>query len=72
MYAQVSRSAPPRGRLDELLSALREEPGFVGLFDLVDRRRGEEMVIVLWETAEQASRARGTAGDTVWEVNARV
>jgi hypothetical protein len=63
---------------------LREEPGFVGTFDLVDHRgAGETMVIVLWHTAEQASRSPGpglrtalaaieATSTSVWEVTARI
>jgi hypothetical protein len=81
MYAQVIRAAQVVG--DELISALREEPGFVSMFDLVDRRAGETMVIVLWRTAEQASRAPGprlraalaaidSTATSFWEVTARI
>ena len=40
----------------ELIPALHEEPGFGGALNLVDRETGNAMMIVLWETAEQAAR----------------
>jgi hypothetical protein len=70
VHAQVIHATPAPGRSaeldrivgDELISALQEEPGFVGTFDLVDRRRGETMVIVLWHTLDQAFRAPDEVG----------
>jgi hypothetical protein len=41
---------------DELIPALQRQPGFVGTLNLVDRDTGEAMMIVLWETSEQARR----------------
>jgi hypothetical protein len=63
MYAQVirddARSADPATHeraTHRLVSAMREQPGFVGAMDLVDRDGGRVMMVVLWETAEQARR----------------
>jgi len=64
MYAQlVQGGTTPDRRLemdrivtDELIPALHEEPGFGGALNLVDRDTGNAMMIVLWETAEQAGR----------------
>jgi len=43
---------------EELIPALQEEPGFAGALSLFDQR-GERMMIVLWDTEEQARRAAG-------------
>jgi hypothetical protein len=50
------RTAMDRIVTDELIPALHEEPGFGGALNLVDRQTGNAMMIVLWETAEQAAR----------------
>jgi hypothetical protein len=62
MYAQLvqSRTAPgeraERDRIisESLIPALHEEPGFAGTLSLVDRGSGEGMMIVFWDTVEQA------------------
>jgi hypothetical protein len=62
MYAQLvqSRAAAEecaeRDRIisESLIPALREEPGFAGTLSLVDRGSGDGMMIVFWETVEQA------------------
>jgi hypothetical protein len=41
---------------DELIPALRQEPGFSGAVNLVDRQTGNGMMIMFWETEEQANR----------------
>jgi heme-degrading monooxygenase HmoA len=64
MYAQVvqggtareQRAAMDRIVRDELLPALREEPGFSGAVSLVDRGTGSAMMVVFWETEAQATR----------------
>jgi hypothetical protein len=63
MFAQVvegGASLEKREEMDrlvreELIPALREEPGFAGALNLVDRRTGNAMMIMLWETEEQAT-----------------
>jgi hypothetical protein len=70
MYAQLvqggttpeMRSQMDRIVTDELVPALDEEPGFAGALNLVDRETGNAMMIVLWETAEQANRALSEYG----------
>jgi hypothetical protein len=93
MYAQVIelRLAPARvedlGRLvrHELVPALREQPGFCGALGLTNRERAETLLIMLWETEEEAARPLARAAPatvtallvsapgavTVWEVDAR-
>jgi len=64
MYAQVVQGGTTPERRDEmdrvvrdqLLPALREETGFAGAVNLVDRESGNAMMLVFWETAEQAFR----------------
>jgi hypothetical protein len=49
---------------ERLIPALAEEPGFLGALNLVDRASGDAMMIVLWETQDQAElppRLRGSA-----------
>src|SRR5690242_12715837 len=64
MHAQVVQGGTTlelRARMDrivtdELIPALREEPGFAGALNLVDRTTGHAMMIVLWDTEDQAQR----------------
>jgi len=64
MYAQlIQGGTTPEKRAemdkivtDELIPALHEEPGFSGALNLVDRESGNALMLVLWETAEQAAR----------------
>ncbi|HEY1369258.1 MAG TPA: hypothetical protein VGF23_19190 [Gaiellaceae bacterium] len=70
MYAQlVQGGTTPEKRMqmdrivtDELVPALNEEPGFAGALNLVDRESGNAMMIILWETADQANRALSDYG----------
>ena len=70
MYAQLIQGGATLGRraemdqvvTDEMIPALREEPGFGGALNLVDRQSGDALMIVLWETAEQAGRPLGLYG----------
>jgi hypothetical protein len=90
MYAQVltETTTPERcGELDaairdRLVPSLRVADGFCGALHLVSRADGEAMLIVLWETEEQAARAasaqelavlapREGARASVWEVTQR-
>jgi hypothetical protein len=85
MYAQIMESdatyeecmaihelAPPA-----LVAELRELPGFAGALNLVDRASGTALMIVIWETAEQARQARSRHGSgphtgSIWQIAARV
>jgi hypothetical protein len=63
MYAQLLEggTTPDRSEdlelaiRDRLLPALREQEGFCGALHLVDRDNGRTMMIVCWETEEQAA-----------------
>ena len=65
MYAQVieggttpdHRTTMNRLVTDEMIPALESEPGFAGALNVVDRDKGDAMMIVLWETEAQARRA---------------
>jgi hypothetical protein len=65
MHAQVieggttpeQRDAMDRIVTDEMIPALEGEPGFAGALNIVDRASGNAMMIVLWQTEEQALRA---------------
>jgi hypothetical protein len=64
MYAQLIQCRTTAERLDELgqvirrelVSALRVERGFSGALSLLDRASGSALVVVLWETNEDAAR----------------
>jgi hypothetical protein len=64
MYAQVIelRLAPERlealERLVryELVPALRQQSGFCGALNLTDRERAETLLLLLWETEDEAAR----------------
>jgi hypothetical protein len=64
MYAQVIQGgAAPEQREamdaivhEQMIPALGDEPGFTGALNLVDRDSGNAMMIVLWETEDQARR----------------
>ena len=70
MYAQLvpcgtaveERSELERLIADQMIPALRQEPGFAGAWNLVDGTTGSAMLIVLWESAEQARRPREAYG----------
>lgn len=83
MYAQLVRSRTTQKRTDmhrivsdELLPALRDEPGFAGALKLMNPRTAEGTMIVLSQSAEQARRTLSANGDhqptSVWEVTLRV
>ena len=75
MYAQLieggttpdRRSDMDRIVTDEMIPALKAEPGFAGALNLVDRDSGDAMMIVLWETEAQARRALAEYGARVPE-----
>ena len=39
----------------ELVPALREQSGFCGALNLTDRERGETLLVLLWETEDEAA-----------------
>ena len=85
MYAQVFELlGPDRGEplnrsiYGDLLPALRTEDGFCGALSLVRRETGELLLLVLWETEDEAAPplppclAALTGGTpAIWEVGAR-
>ena len=64
MFAQLIEAQVGRARLvlleqvvrRELIPALREESGFCGAMSLSDRARGKTLLVLFWETEEQAGR----------------
>jgi len=64
MYAQViegGTTSEQRGEMDrivaeQLIPALREEPGYAGALNLADEANGDGLMVVLWQTEEQAER----------------
>ena len=64
MFAQVVQGGTTLERraemdqlvVEEMIPALQNELGFAGAMNLVDRETGNGMMIVLWETKEQAER----------------
>jgi hypothetical protein len=69
MFAQVIRgetATETRGELNNLvreglIPALQDEPGFAGALSLFDQR-GKGMMIVLWDTEDQARRPSDERG----------
>ena len=43
-------------RLPEYVSLLREQPGFCGALNLTDRERSAALLVLLWETVDEATR----------------
>jgi hypothetical protein len=64
MYAQLIqggttpelRTDMDRIVTDKLVPALCEEPGYTGALNLVDRESGNALMIVLWNSEDQAER----------------
>jgi hypothetical protein len=48
---------------DEMIPALRAEPGFAGALNFVNRDNGQAMMIVLWDKEAQAHRELSQYGD---------
>jgi hypothetical protein len=73
MYAQIIESRLTSQRLDELevlvrcelLPALRAESGFCGAVSLVERERGGVLLVLLWETEEDAAGRRAAPAATL-------
>jgi hypothetical protein len=71
MYAQlVQGGTTPEKRTEmdrivneEMVPALHGEPGFAGALNLVDRDSGNALMVVLWETADQARRPLNEYGE---------
>ena len=63
MHAQVIELELEPERLEllerlvrsELVPALREQSGFCGALNLTDRERGETLLVLLWETEDEAA-----------------
>jgi hypothetical protein len=47
---------------DQMVPALKTEPGFAGALNLADPATGDGMMVVFWETESQARRALGEYG----------
>ena len=64
MYAQLIEIGTTPERIDELgsvvgrdlVNALRSEPGFSGALTLVQRAAGRLLLLILWETGDEAER----------------
>ena len=71
MYAQlVQGGTTPEKRTemdrivnDDMVPALHEEPGFAGALNLVDRGSGNALMLILWETSDQACRPLNEYGE---------
>lgn len=71
VFAQLIKARVDRLRIEtleqnvrsELMPALREEPGYCGAVSLTNRARAETLLLLFWETEEQARRpvAHGVA-----------
>lgn len=80
MYAQViqggttleKREQMDRLVTDAMLPALHEEPGYAGALNLVDRETGNAMMLVLWETEEQARRPLSEYGPAFLQTLAEI
>ena len=67
MYARVTFATAQPNKVDEVIKVVRDsilpaakkQKGFKGLFNLMDRKAGKGIVIVLWNTE-----ADMTAGET--------
>jgi hypothetical protein len=70
MYAQLieggttpqRRAEMDRSVTDELIPALEAEPGHGGAINLVNTTSGDGVMIVLWQTAQQAHRPLANYG----------
>jgi quinol monooxygenase YgiN len=64
VHAQIIRSSAAREQraemnqivIEQVIPALRDEPGCAGAMSFVDRQSGNSMLIVLWATVEDARR----------------
>jgi hypothetical protein len=80
MYAQlIEGGTTPERRAEmdrivtgEMVPALKDEPGFAGALNLVDRDNGDAMMIILWESEPQARRALAEYGSAFLKALASV
>jgi hypothetical protein len=80
MYAQLiqggttpdKRNEMDKIVTDELLPALQDEPGYTGALNLVDRESGNALMLVLWETPEQAQRPLNEYGQSFLQALASI
>jgi quinol monooxygenase YgiN len=64
LHARIIRSSTTREQraeieqivVEQVIPALRDEPGCAGAISFVDRESGDSMLIVLWTTAQAALR----------------
>ena len=62
MHAQLIESTTSADRVDELSEVIRRDllvrrqEGFSGALSLLDRETGTGLLVVLWETGEEAAR----------------
>jgi hypothetical protein len=66
---EADTAREPRTEVDttvaeQLLGALKHQPGYAGAFTVPDQARGDELTIVLWQTEAQARRALAEYGAT--------
>jgi hypothetical protein len=80
MYGQMIEAGVPPHRLDELgeaiqrrlVPALREQPGFSGALSLVDQETGRAVLLVLWESDDEAARPLADRGVTLIQALAAI
>jgi hypothetical protein len=80
MFAQVVQGGttpelrPEMDRIvnEMLMPALKDEPGFAGGLNLVDRETGNGMMIMLWETEEHANLAPSERGPNFLKARAEI
>jgi hypothetical protein len=80
MYAQLIEGGTTTARrtdmdrivTDEMVPALQAEPGFAGALNLVDRKSGDAMMVILWDTEPQARRALSEYGSAFLKALANV
>jgi hypothetical protein len=80
MYAQLIEIRLDPRRLEvaerlvrsELVPALRAQSGFCGALYLTDRARAETMLVLLWETEDEAARPLAQSATPFWEASATV
>ena len=72
MYIRITRGRLDPARYDEaaaftedLVAALRQQPGFQGYYGAGDRTNGTAVAISLWDTQEHAQVDRAALGDVI-------